>query len=127
MFVVRDSVLEDVPAITRLINAVMAEGKLAWDVTRTEGDNKRWMTTLHNQRYPCLSVFEADRLVGIGALESYWDSESGSGVEYTCRLIVIVDSGHRRQGIATSLFQRLQEHEKTASRHLYLCMRTHSM
>lgn len=127
MISIRDIVQADIPACTGLINAVIEEGLLTWQSARTEGDNTAWLSTLQAQRYPFLVAYNADQLVGIGALEWYWDPEPGSGVEYTCSIFVAVDAGHRRKGIATSLFQKLQGHESTAARQLYLCMSEHDL
>lgn len=131
---VRDATTDDVSAITQLHNSVIEEGLLTCSIWKTELEILQWLQHLERLQYPRLIIVHQHTLIGFGSFEPVWDIGSDNGckvsldipvlgltdrVQYSVTLNIVIEAHHRKEGLATTLFEHLCCHPSTIERKLY--------
>lgn len=118
--IVREATGDDVLDITELHNAVIEEGLLAWSEPRTEDQTLKWLDYLDGLQYPRLAAVADGQLVACAAFEPIWSyTNPGNGRDLCSKLHLFVKQEHRKDGLASRLFEELCAHQLTTARQLY--------
>lgn len=121
-----DATIDDAKDLNRLYNEVIREEtSLEWDVERPLSERVDYLQKMTQTRYPCILVREGQELVAFGALERFtvgdgaWTldrepllrllAEGGTSF-FSARISIVVSRLYRRNGLATSLWNRLADH-----------------
>ena len=120
---IRDATTEDVPTINHLYNCIIREGLLQDDFHQSIHETQTAFNELQTHGYPHVVSTVNEQIVGYASYGPYYKITAGNGSEFTVRPTWMVAKPWRRQGIGASLHQALKEHERTATKKLYCCLR----
>lgn len=119
----RDVNGEDCEQITALYNAVADESTTSWSRHHSAEETAQWLT-LFVSDYPCIvAIGEDEGLSGYAAFEPSYETDHKGGFIYSPKISILIKEGHRREGLATLLFDQLSKHSKSRDRqfHLAIC------
>lgn len=121
--IIRDVKMEDVPAITRIYNEAVENGKAIWnEVVVDEADRREWVRTRTGQGHPLLVVEDDDpessSFGEVLGYATYTDFRGYHGYRYTVEHSVYLRADTRGKGIAVPLMQELIERARTAGNHV---------
>ena len=125
--IIRDAVQDDCAAITSLHNLAIQERLLSWSCPRKETETLDMLQSLDALNYPRIVAINDQEVIGFAALKPVWDPREDAGCMYSANLHIVVSKCCRKEGLASRLLERLQTHDRTASRQLYrLACKLHS-
>lgn len=105
---VRDANDDDVGAITRIANALIATTTIEWtDHPYTTDDRRAWLHYHRADGHPVLVAELDGEVVGLAAYSDFRDTRRWPGYDATVELTIHVDGAHWGQEVGRSLIDEL--------------------
>ena len=115
---IRDATPDDVPAINRLYNALIATTTVAWtEVPETLATRAAWLAEQVRAGHPVLVAEVDGAVVGFASYDDFRDSAKWPGYRFTVEHTIHVDGEHHGAGIGRDLLEALIGQALLAGKH----------
>jgi phosphinothricin acetyltransferase len=114
---IRDATDADLPFVLSLVNREIEHSAFVYaEVLLTLDERRKWLRSHRQAGLPVLIASDGDGApLGWASLSPY---RASSGYRYTVEASVYVADDARRRGVATTLLNALEDHARTASKHV---------
>jgi L-amino acid N-acyltransferase YncA len=117
MLIIRDALLDDLPAITDIYNEAILETVATFDTEpKTQDEQKTWFME-HGEKNPLLVAEESGSIIGWAALSKWSDRCAYSDA---AEISLYVKKDHQGEGIGRKLMQALLDKGQKAGLHTVL-------
>jgi L-amino acid N-acyltransferase len=113
----RPALAADLPAITKIRNALLDTTTYEWTETPcTVEDHVRWLDEHRSAGHPALVAVDGDDVVGWAAYGDFRDSTRWPGYRFTVEHSIHVAETHWGRGIGRALLDELTDHARRAGK-----------
>lgn len=118
-FGIRDATVDDLPAITDLLNATLAATTYEYTETpHTSAGRAAWFEHQRRRDFPVLVATDAVAVVGFAAYADFRDSIARPGYRFTVEHSVHVARSHWGIGLGRALMEALIDRARAAGVHV---------
>ena len=116
---IRDATVDDMPAVTRLYNALIRTTTVAWTEEEQALDERlAWFARQQELGHPVLVAESDGDVVGFTAYGSFRGSGKWPGYRYTVEHTIHVDGHHWGKGIGRQLLEALVDRARADGIHV---------
>jgi L-amino acid N-acyltransferase len=116
---IRDATADDLPAITDIMNALLATTTIEWtDTPHTVDERRGWFDRQQESGYPVVVAVDAGQVVGFASFGDFRDIVKWPGYRTTVEHTVHVRQSHWGAGVGQALIQELIERARQLDKHV---------
>jgi phosphinothricin acetyltransferase len=116
---VRDATSDDLPAVTRLFNALIPTTTIAWrDHLADDAEMAAWFASQASAGNPVLVAELAGEVVGYTTWTWFRGGERFPGYRHTRELTIHVDGRHHGRGVGRALIEALVDRGRASDVHV---------
>lgn len=116
---IRDATVDDLEAITEIMNALLATTTIEWtDTPHTVDERRAWFERQETAGYPVVVAVDDGEVVGFASFGDFRDIVKWPGYRTTVEHTVHVRASHWGAGVGRSLIEELIERARQLDKHV---------